>query len=69
MTQYDNAEANAQLCKRLQKALFGEEVVIAQDKPPLLGPPPIESCQALVDSAPVRSGRMRYSGTSATPSR
>ena len=32
------------------------------------GPPPSASCQALVDSAPMRSGRMRYSGTSATPS-
>ena len=46
MTRYDNAEAKAQLSKQLQKALLGEEVVIAQDKQRLLGLAPIEPIRA-----------------------
>ena len=46
MTQYDNAEAKAQLFKQLQKALLGEDVVNAQDKQPLLRLASIEPIRA-----------------------
>ena len=47
MTQYDNAKAQAQSFERLQKDLPGEEVVIANDKPLLLGPAPIQPIRAM----------------------
>jgi prevent-host-death family protein len=41
MSQYDIAEAKAQLSELLQKAMLGEEVVISENKQPLVRLVPI----------------------------
>ena len=43
MTKYDIAEAKADLSELLQKAMLGEEVVIARDNQPMVRLVPVES--------------------------
>jgi prevent-host-death family protein len=46
MNQYNVAEAKAHLSELLQKAMLGEEVVIARDNQPLVRLVPVEPLRA-----------------------
>lgn len=46
MSQYDIAEAKAHLSELLQKAMLGEEVVIARDNQPVVRLVPVEPARA-----------------------
>jgi prevent-host-death family protein len=45
MNQYNIAQAKAQLSELVQRALAGEEIVIAKDNKPLLRLAPLESAR------------------------
>jgi prevent-host-death family protein len=46
MNQYNIAQAKAQLSELVQRALAGEDIVIAKDNRPLLRLTPLESARA-----------------------